>query len=99
MSFKKAKIIVSVKDTIITHTFQPINLTMKKLFTILTLTAFMTSCNDTDTKAAAESDSAKAVATADSLAAIKALADTVTKITDTTTIKVDSIVKVDSTKK
>jgi len=72
---------------------------MKKLFAILTLTAFITSCNDTDTKAAAESNSAKAVVTADSLAAIKALADTAAKTMDTTTIKVDSIVKVDPNKK
>ncbi len=66
---------------------------MKKLLAIFMLTAFITSCNDTDTKAAAESDSAKAVATADSLAAIKALADTAAKTMDTTAIKVDSTKK------
>ncbi|MCW3089292.1 MAG: hypothetical protein JWP81_361 [Ferruginibacter sp.] len=74
---------------------------MKKLLAILAVTAFMTSCNDTDTKSSASSDSAKAAATADSLAAINAMSDT-TKAMDTTMMKADSSAKViptDTTKK
>ena len=73
---------------------------MKKLFAILAITAFMTSCNDTEPIATADSDSAKAAATADSLKAIEALSDTAMKPMDSTTVKVDSTVtSKDSTKK
>ena len=44
----------------------------------------MSSCNDTETNVGVESDSAKAFATADSMAAAKALADTIVGLIDST---------------
>ncbi|MEP7142258.1 MAG: hypothetical protein ABI707_05275 [Ferruginibacter sp.] len=81
---------------------------MKKLFSIFAVTAIITSCsNSTDTKSGADSDSARAAATADSLAAINAL-DTAKKPMDTTAMPMmdtlkkpmsKSKMKKDSTKK
>lgn len=70
---------------------------MKKLFAILIVTTIIASCNDTDNKAAAEYDSARAAATEDSLAAIKALADTIKRPMDTSISAVPN--KEDSLKK
>lgn len=64
---------------------------MKKLFAIVALTAFMTSCNEADTKAAAEADSLRAANTADSLARITA--DSSMRAMDTTTVKMDTSMK------
>jgi len=91
---------VKKKDINIAPIFNPKKITMKKLFAILAITAFMTSCNDTETKSTADSDSAKAAATADSLKAIQALSDTAMKPMDSTTIKVDTtMTSKDTTKK
>jgi len=49
---------------------------MKKLFAIFAIAAVITSCTDTTQGTDAAADSVKAAATADSLAAIKVLADT-----------------------
>ncbi|MEO7766918.1 MAG: hypothetical protein ABIS01_05805 [Ferruginibacter sp.] len=63
---------------------------MKKLLAILTFTAFIVSCNDTETTSGASADSARAAATADSLAAINAMADTTKKSMDTTMMMKDA---------
>ncbi len=49
---------------------------MKKLFAIFAIASVIVSCNDTTQATYAAADSVKAAATADSLAAIKALSDT-----------------------
>ena len=56
---------------------------MKKLFSILVITVLLSSCNDSEIAEGVESDSAKAFATADSMAAAKALADTAVVPMDT----------------
>ncbi|MEO6549212.1 MAG: hypothetical protein ABIN94_14515 [Ferruginibacter sp.] len=74
---------------------------MKKLVAIFSVAAFMISCNDTETTSSASTDSARAAATADSLAAINAMADTSNRTMDTTMMKADSSMKImqDTTKK
>ena len=68
---------------------------MKKLFAIFAITAVILSCNDTTEGTGAATDSIKAAATADSLAAIKALADTAqAPIADSANImNVDTMIK------
>ena len=67
---------------------------MKKLFAVLAIAAIITSCNDTGIKAAAESDSARAQATSDSLAEIKKPTDTLLVPEDNaTTNTMDSSIK------
>ena len=69
---------------------------MKKLFAIFAIAAVITSCNDTTTEGTdATADSVKAAATADSLAAIKALADTAQApvVDSTNTMSADSSIK------
>lgn len=66
---------------------------MKKLFSILAFTAIMTSCNNSDSKTAAAADSARAAATSDSLAAIKALADTMKMPKDSMAKMMDTTMK------
>ena len=68
---------------------------MKKLFAIVAIAAVITSCNDTTEGTNAANDSIKAAATADSLAAIKALADTAqAPIVDTAnSMSIDTTVK------
>ena len=76
---------------------------MKKLFAIFAVAAIVSSCNDTKTKTAADSDSARAVKTADSLAAIKVVVDTTAKpmVMDSLKAKKDSpaVKAVDTVKK
>ena len=49
---------------------------MKFFYIILVNSVLLLSCNDSEINDSVESDSAKAFATADSMAAVKALADT-----------------------
>ncbi|CAN5499065.1 hypothetical protein BH11BAC3_BH11BAC3_20490 [soil metagenome] len=56
---------------------------MKKLFAILTVTAFLTACNDTEPKPA-EEGAATVEATADSISAANAMKDTTMAPMDTT---------------
>ncbi len=72
---------------------------MKKLFSIVAISAILFSCNETETTTSTESDSARAAAVADSIQAANAMkvdttmsADTAMKpMADTTTMKADSI--------
>ncbi len=57
---------------------------MKFFYSILVCIVLISSCNDTETNVGVESDSAKAFATADSMAAAKALADTIVGLIDST---------------
>jgi len=68
---------------------------MKKLFAIFAIATVITSCNDTSNETDATADSIKAAATADSLAAIKALADTAQApiVDSANTMNADSSIK------
>ena len=55
---------------------------MKKLYSILVITILLSSCNDSEITEGVESDSAKAFATADSMAAVKLLVDTTVGLID-----------------
>ncbi|MBC7887170.1 MAG: hypothetical protein H7Z13_04730 [Ferruginibacter sp.] len=88
------------KDSNFARIFNPKKIKMKKLFAMLAVTAIMVSCNDVETKSAADLDSARAAATADSLAAINALADSTMKpMMDSTLPKMDSSMKAMDTMK
>ena len=64
---------------------------MKKFIAGFAMAALFTACNDTTTTTASEADSATAVATADSLAAVRALSDTAAKpLNDGAPLQVDS---------
>ena len=66
---------------------------MKKFLGIIALAAVV-SCNNSENKAAAESDSTRAKSTSDSLADIKKLADTLRIPVDKTAVKtMDSSIK------
>ena len=56
---------------------------MKFFYIILVISVLLLSCNDSEINETVESDSAKAFATADSMAAVKALADTAVVRMDT----------------
>ncbi len=56
---------------------------MKKLFAILTVTVFLTACNDTEPKTA-EEGAATVDATADSISAANAMKDTTMAAMDST---------------
>jgi len=68
---------------------------MKKLFAIFVIAAVVTSCNNTTEGTDAAADSLKAAATADSFAAIKALADTAQApvVDSANTMTADSTIK------
>ncbi len=68
---------------------------MKKLFAIIAIAAVITSCNNTTEGTDVAADSLRAAATADSFAAIKALADTAQApvVDSSNTMKVDSTIK------
>jgi len=68
---------------------------MKKLFAIFAIASVIVSCNDTTQGTDAAADSVKAAATADSIAAIKALADTAQApaLDSANTLKTDSTIK------
>ena len=55
---------------------------MKKFYSILVGAILISSCNDSETNVAVESDSVKAFATADSMAAVKLLVDTTVGLID-----------------
>ena len=55
---------------------------MKKFYSILVGAILISSCNDSETNVGVESDSVKAFATADSMAAVKALVDTTVGLID-----------------
>ncbi len=57
---------------------------MKKFYSILVSAILLSSCNDSEIAVGVESDSAKAFATADSIAAAKALVDTTVGLFDST---------------
>jgi predicted small secreted protein len=68
---------------------------MKKLLAVIAIAAIVTSCNNTSEGNDVAADSIRAAATADSLAAVKALADTAQPpVVDTTnTMKADTTIK------